>query len=58
MSCAVDAAQRRAGRDVGEPQQLREVEAARLPVVDRLVRLEQVDTADQLLEARDPESRP
>ena len=38
--------------DVGLREQAGEVDAARLPVVDRLVGLEQVDAADQVVEAR------
>ena len=45
------AAQRRAGRDVRHPQDVGEIDAAGLPVLDRLVGLEQVDAADQVLEA-------
>ena len=51
------AAERRAGRHVRRLQQPGEVDAARLPVVDRLVRLEQVDAADQILEPADAEPR-
>ena len=45
------APQRRALGDVGHREDVREVDAARLPVVDRVVGLEQVGAADQLVEA-------
>ena len=41
---------------VGRAQDVREVDPALLPVLDRLVGLEQVDPADEILEPRDAEA--
>src|SRR5438270_43178 len=54
-STTARAVERRAVRR--RQQQRREVDAARLPVVDRLGRLQQLDAADQLVEAADAEPR-
>ena len=44
-------------RRVRRAQEVRQVDAAVLPARDRLVGLEQVDAADEILEARDAEQR-
>ena len=45
------------GRAVGLREQVREVDPARLPVVDRLLRLEHVGAADHVLELREAHLR-
>ena len=52
-----DAPQRRARRQLGHRQQRREVDAARLPVVDCARRLEQVGPPDQLVHGAQTEAR-
>ena len=51
-------AERRAGRDVRGAKQMRQVDAARLPVRERVVRLEQVDAPDEILEPADCRATP
>ncbi len=52
-----DAPARPLGRAVGLRQQVGEVDTARLPVVDRLLRLEHVGAADHVLELREAHLR-
>ena len=53
----LDVAARHLGRRRRRLEQAAEVEAARLPVGDALLRVEQVDAADQLVERADAELR-
>ena len=55
MILAAGTAARRASRQLGNVQQRREVEAGRLPVLDRGGGLQQLGVADRLVQRAEPE---